>query len=464
MRRAFVVYLFVVLFLALFGGFAWLTRFPEAEILRRAQAWPWIGPAATAFRDAYLPRDRRAEIETEDSETEMLERIVSERPPAATETISVPRIVRPPIWALAGMELKAEPSADAATLHRFEGLSRAGKIERRGDWYRVDYNGRVGWVLLEGYDENAEVPYGETPEPPRPLPGRAPDSEALADARRYLRGRERALALGPYTLYTDCRDDGLIAHLDRVAGGLEATYVERYGRTPAGDAAEAVVLFESDIAYRLVQRRSGRLVGLDSAGHVAGGLVVLYSGGRSRAAVAGTVIHELVHLLNRRAIGPHLPPWLDEGIADDLALSRVAADGRIDPDELGGEHHSQDGGWRIEGGHASLLNLRDAAISGELPALRDLIRADWESFVEPPKSRLHYAAAAFWIRFLVAGEGGRHAAGFRAFLDAVAEGEPPDAKTLGKHLDADWRALDTAFRVWLQERAAGVAPRSKPAA
>lgn len=451
MRRTFAVYLLVFLGLALFGGFAWLTHNPDAEVLRRAESWPYVGPVALWFREAYRqPADRSGSAGKKSEEAPVRER------PAAEPSTSVPRSYRQQVWVLGGMELKAAPSLDAAAVYTFDNPVRAGKIERRGDWYHVDYNGRTGWLLLEGYDENAEVPYGEEPEPPRPLPARAPDEESLAAARRYLRGKERALALGSYALYTDSSDDRLIAHLNTIAGQLEALYAERYGLRPIGDAAEAVVMFQSDIAYRLVQRSTELLTGLNAAGHNAEGVAVLYVGRRPRSDVASTVIHELVHFLNRRAIGPQLPPWLGEGLADDLALSRIDAEGRVHPGELGGARQQRGGQWRVEGALASLQRLRDAARAGELPAILDFINADWESFVRTPKIQLHYAAAAFWVRFLIEGEGSRHAAGFRAFLAAVAAGEPPSAETLAEHLDEEWGTLDVRFRAWIEEQAVAV--------
>ncbi len=455
MHRTVVAYLLVFFLLALFGGVAWLTRFPEAEVLRRAESWPWVGPAAARFRAVYGQRDRPAAPATEAEEIWIRADGAADAADAAdrAQPIAVPRTYRRQVWALGGMELKAEPSANAATLYTFENLSRAGKIEQRGDWYRVDYHGRVGWVLLEGYDEHAEIPYGEAPEPPRPLPARAPDEESLAAARKYLGEKERVLSLGPHALYTDCRDDALISYLDSVAGRLEAVYAGRYGRQPVGTAAEAVVLFQSDIAYRLVQQHTEHLAGLNSSGHNAHGLAVLYAGGRSRAAVAATLIHELVHSLNRRALGPQLPPWLDEGIADDLALSEVDSGGRIDPGKLGGGRRQQGDRWLVEGGQASLLKLREAALAGRLPPAPELIGTDWESFVRAPDIQLNYAAAAFWVRFLIDGDGGRHAAGFRAFLAAVAGGEPPDAETLQAAFGEEWSVLDAHFRAWIEDGA-----------
>ncbi len=452
MRRPYVVYLVVLSLLALFGGFTWLTYHPNAEILRRAEGWPWVGPMVSGFRQAY--RQPESGLHDVDPETEEV-RIQEGDPEAESEPIQR-RVFRQHVWVLGGMDLRARPAVDAAATYRFDTLARAGKIERRGDWYKVDYNGRIGWVLLEGYDEDAEVPYGETPEPPRPVAARPPDEERLAAARGYLRGRERAVPLGAHTLYTDDDNDSLLAHLDKVAGQLEALYGSRYGVVPIGTAAEAVVLYQSDIAYRLVQQRTERLAGLNAAGHNSKGVAVLYSGGRSRSDVTATVVHELTHFLNRRAVGPQLPPWLDEGLADDLALLRIDEEGRIHPGELSGRRRQQGKRHQFQGGLASLWRLREAARRGDLPRLPELISTDWEGFVHSPKIQLHYAAAAFWVRYLVEGEDGRHAAGFRAFLAAVAAGEPPAVETLQAKLGEPWSKLDAGFRSWIEKHAANL--------
>ena len=53
----------------------------------------------------------------------------------------------------------------------------------------------------------------------------------LALARGRLAEPETGGRLGPYLVYTDVRDSGRLAFLDRVAGSLEAVYRARYGVT-----------------------------------------------------------------------------------------------------------------------------------------------------------------------------------------------------------------------------------------
>lgn len=440
MRRSSWAFLPVVLVLLLFGSFGWLTNHPDAEILAQAESWPLVGPLASHFRAAYRGP----------------ERTLPEPEPMEDLDVVVTRQVtyEQNVWVLKGLELKARPEASAATIHRFEQISTAGKIERRGDWYHVDFHGLTGWVYLENYDEAAEVPYGVDSDPPLPLPARDPDPDRLEAARKYLRGREREIYLSSYTLYTDSQDDDLLAHLDAVVESLDEVYTARYGHRPRGEAAEAIVLYQSDIAYRLLQRQNKKLAGLASAGHNSHGVAVLYVGGRSRAAVAETLVHELVHFLNRRAVGPHLPAWLDEGLADDLAQAKVDEAGRLVPHELGGERKQQGKEIRFTGGLASVWALRDAARNGSLPALTTLIGTEWESFVESPGVQLNYATAAFWVRFLLDADGARHSAAFREFLGEVASGGPPSEEALSQKLGEDWGALEARFEAWVEQQAA----------
>lgn len=449
--RSYGAYLSVFALLAIFGGFTWLTRNPDAEILERAEEWRYAGPWVSRFRAVYGGA-AYGRAEYEPSVTPGVDGTTAEDAADAVPSPPPPVFDRH-VWVLPGMELKARASADAATVYAFEKLARVGKYEKRGDWYRVYHLGWEGWVLLEGYDETAEIPYGEAPEPARPIAAREPEAEWLEAARQYLRGQERVFLLGDYTLFTDVPDDELIAYLGAAADQLDAVYAERYGREPLGLPAEGVVLYQSDIAYRLLQQRSERIAGLAAAGHNAKGLAVLYSGGRTREEVASTVVHELVHFINRRAIGPQLPPWLDEGIADNLAHSRIDEAGRIYPSELGGHRLKRGEERRFEGAYSSLFQLRQAMTDGSLPALPELMSTDWDDFVRTPSAQLHYAAASFWIRYLLDAEGGRHAAAFQAFLDAVAEGEPPTTDALGRHLGEDWSVLNARFRAWIEHLA-----------
>jgi hypothetical protein len=252
--------------------------------------------------------------------------------------------------------------------------------------------------------------------------------------------------VGPYPLYTDSPDAGVLLLLDRAAGGLEDAYRERYGLSPIGQPAEAVVLFSSRAGYdRLLEEAGGPRAG---SGHVLGGVVALWREGRELEEVRSTLIHELVHLLNRRAIGPALPPWLDEGLAVDLAQSDIGPGGRLVPGTLAELTRRTPVYVERFGGAASLEHLRQAAARGELPSLAALTAGhDGFAGIDPP--HLAYSEAGFLVRYLLAGE---HAAPFRGFLAAVAEGGDPGGDGLLRALGSDWAGLEEGFRRWLESQ------------
>jgi len=444
MKRDLLPLTLIVLLLAGLGGFAWLTHNPEAEIVERAQEWPLVGPLARAFRERYPPpTPAPSEIEGEPA---------GGAEPMSAESAERPRRERPSgilgeVWVLEGTDLKTEPSPEAETLETLTAIANVAYLERRGDWFHVWRYDFEGWVHLEDHDE-ARPPLGEDPEPPRPLEPREPDAEKLAAAREILGEAEREMRLGPYRLYTDTRDDDLLAFLHPLAASLDQVYFRRYGRVPLGTPREAVVLFDGRGGYRLLQLRSEKIAGLEASGHNSHGVAAFYAGGRPHSEVASTLIHELAHLVNRRALGPALPPWLDEGIADDLALSKIEG-GKLLPPLLGGHRLARDGRVVWTGGMGSLLRVQEVARGEKLPRLRQLMGLDWEGFVGSPRSRLYYSESALWVRFLLQGEGGRHAEAFRAYLDAVAAGEPVEPEALRSRLERTWEALDLAFVQWL---------------
>ncbi|MCP4660359.1 MAG: hypothetical protein GY856_33580 [bacterium] len=447
MRRDAVTVLLLVVFLVFFGGFAWLTRHPDAEILRRAEDWPVVGPWASQFREAYRPR--KHPICPPPGEPR--ERRIPE--PREIEAHPPPSTAYETIWVLPGMRLREEPSETSPTILQFAKIANVPKLEQRGDWYRVWRKGKGGWVHLEDYDPKRDPPFGSEPDPPGPLLPREPDEETLTAARKLLGDGDRVLRLGPYALYTDSRDDQFLSDLDRVAARLDEVYAERYQRRPLGTPRAAVVLYQAEDAYRRFQARSDRIRGLPAAGHKTSGLAVLFIGRSSRQAVRSTFIHELVHLINRRALGPALPSWLDEGLADDLAHSKIDESGRIRPDLLAGERREEPGWVTFDGGLASLSNVNASRRDGTLMPVQDLMSLEWEEFVRPDRSRRHYAASALWVRFLLEAEGGRYAVGFRDFLDSVANGHPPTGERLRQKLERDWSLLNGSYRGWIAFKA-----------
>jgi Bacterial SH3 domain len=453
MRRNILPVFSLICILGVMAFAAWLTWNPDAELVRRAEEWPLVGPWATRFRERYLPPLPPPQASA--AESWEIRRL---GPPDAAAGEDRRQDGRPRdrriesadvVWVLPGAALRREPSATAELIEEFDAVATVGKIERRGDWFHVRHSGSQGWVYLEGYDERGGPPYGETPEPPQALPPRPPDAATLALARELLGEREHVRRFGPYTAYTDFEDAELFAHLDGLAAQIEDLYRDRYGLAPLGTPAAAVVLYRSELAYRVLEKRSPVLADLHSAGHASRGIAVLYAGHSGRGEIGTTLTHELVHFLNRRALGPALPPWIDEGLADGLATARVGADGRIEPRALGGERREADGRMRIDGALATLYRLRGAIADGSLPPLLELTRLDWDAFVRSGRRQLYYGTSAFWIRYLLDGGDPALGDGLRRFLAGVAAGEPATPEALRDLLGRDWTALDAGFRQWL---------------
>ena len=336
-----------------------------------------------------------------------------------------------------------------------DAFTRALQLESVGDWHRVSLDGHQGWLLRPPAPPGAP-PLPPTVEPPRPLPGRPPDPERLAAVGRLLGVSAPTGSLGPYPLYTDDADSELVWFLDRVAAGVEPAYRRRYGSPPLGAAAEVVALFRSEERYRAFQALDGQLHDLPAAGHAGYGLIALYSGARRRDEVAETLVHEIAHLLNRRSLGPALPPWIDEGIAVDLAASAIGPAGEIDPDRLGGAIERSETRIDYYGAQAAVRRLAGALAEDSLLPLPKLFALDWEAFVRTDRLELHYAAAGLFWRYLLDGEDGALAPRARAFLAAVAQGGPVDPYALQAGLGSTWADLEDGFAAWVTAHAEGV--------
>lgn len=447
-RREAFAWALVAALVALAGGVAWVTRHPESPLLEQAEQWPGVGPALAALRRQYLSQPPAPPEETVRDRTLILP--APPPVPAVEETAQEEVVVsgRPAeaLWVAPGDRVLARPAEAArvvATVDRYRPLAR---YERRGDWHRVRWQGRDGWVLRP-VPAAGEPPFPATPEPPRPLPGRAPDPARLAAAVRLLGEPAAALSepprhLGAYRLLTDLDDPALLARLGRLAGDVERLYPLRYGVTPVGPPAETVLLFAREPTYREFQALDARLASLPATGHTGDGLVALFAGGRRPDEVAATLVHELTHLLNRRSLGPALPPWLDEGLAVDLALSAIGADGSLHPERVGGAALLQPPRITYFGGRASARHLESAlAVEAGLPPLGELFALDWEPFVRSERLEIHYAAAGFFWRTLLDGSSRERTASARDFLRSVAAGGPADAETLRARLGTSWDTL-----------------------
>ncbi|MEM9554121.1 MAG: hypothetical protein AAGC60_07670 [Acidobacteriota bacterium] len=461
--------------LAGLGGFAWLTRHPEAPIIDRAAEWPGVGPVAEAFRDTYRgPPPLEPVAPARESESEVFEQVPWRPPPPPWD----PRRAGEPrwVWVRDGAVLRAGAAETARSLHVVEGFYKLPRLERSGDWFRVWRGGREAWVHLPGYraDGSGGPPFGDAPAPPGPLPGRTPDPRRLDATLAALDPAHRRQGrVGPYELHTDLPTDSaseaLIAWLSTIADQVESAYAARYRVTPIDRPRGAVVLFGSRARYLLARDAVADTAGLPSSGHAASGMVVLHVV-EERGETASTLVHEIVHLLTRRALGPALPPWLGEGLAEELASAAIDLDGTLQPGRLGGRRLELPTRFIYTGAKGSLWSLRQR-LEREPSLPRRVLALEREAFLAgDPRPR--YDLAAAWIAFLLEADGGRRAPVLYAFLEAVAAGEDPSIDALVDSLrlagatdgvDQDWSALEAALRRYVTLRTVAFgAPSAAP--
>jgi hypothetical protein len=287
-----------------------------------------------------------------------------------------------------------------------------------------------------------------------------------------LAGDSEGGSLGPWRLRTDVDPHGredLLRFLDRVAAQVPGLYRERYGAGPAASVGtETVVLFARESDYRAFAEGDVALVGLHEGGFAGFGLVALYAEGHDRGDLAALLIHELAHLENARRLGPDTPPWLEEGLATELAYSRIGPGGELDPAALGGEERvrgeerrldAASGSGRVytmevttRGGRAAFDRVLSALRGDRLLPLERLTALDWREMSDPGVRDLAYAQSGFFLRFLLdpgfEPERGRPEA-FRRYLESIAAGGPADPVALLDALDEDWASVEASFHRWL---------------
>ena len=429
------------------AGLAWLTRNPDSKIVEKAQDWPVVGPLASRFRQAYLPPPAPPPAERSGLEEAAAEVVAIELDPEDVEAL-------PFVWVRAETELYEGPDKQSPVLWRESSIRNLSVLEQRGDWYRVRVP-RPGdrtlqaWVILENYQEPTLEALRQ-PDPVLPLPSTPPHAERISAARQLMENRGRRADCGLYPLFAEVLDEAFAELCPRVTRSLEEAYRQRYGVEPVSPPAEVIFLFRHASVYK-VFRDQEQVPFESNLAHAspAAGYVALYQGDRSTGEILGTLVHELTHLLNRRALGPALPAWLSEGIADDLADSRMSENGSLQPGRLGGESRIE--GLRVtrKGAVAAAIDLQEALRADDLPPLETLVEMDRQQFHDPERVQLHYALSSFWVRYLLSGFDPELKMGFQSFLRDIGSGEPLTGELLLENLGSDWQGLESGFRTWM---------------
>lgn len=364
----------------------------------------------------------------------------------SAETLSLP----------AGAKLREAPDLRAPEIATLDAPTDLPLLERQGAWVRVRFGARRAWVLAPGQS----VP------PPSPCPPSAA-ADDLAAARRALGpARAREGKLGPFSLLTDLPPGQLVDRLALIASGLPGAYRDRYGLDPGPSATAAtVVLFSREADFLDYSRAFPDIAGLEPEGIAGNGLAAISLENRRDAEAEALLVHELTHLLNRCALsrGDALPPWLDEGLAEDLAFSPISSKGELRLGALAGRTIATDavgenvldgGGGRqvitVSGPKAHLLSLLEHWDAPERVELSDLMEQSVTEFSDPAQRGLHYTLAAFLVRYLLAGDGGRYRDPFQAFLAGIAAGKEASADELFRALVTGEQALEQDLHRWLR--------------
>ncbi len=423
----------LILLLAALAAVALATQFPDAELIRRATGWPVLGPWVERFRALYVPAEGEA-AEGEAASTGATSTGVAASAGAAPEVDFVIEYVEPEytalpkLWLEPETELHAEPSTSSAVTARVHALSNFGWIERRGDWFLVR-RGEAGGVVVEGWVRVEDLDAAR----PQLAPGIEPATPlaAVELAARHRRSADTIMTspregrCGAYRLLSDVESGTLGTFCAGVVSRLDAAYEETFGRPPLGVAAETILVFRDKPDFRVFAATGSRWrVEASGRASAADGYAALAWDESEAEARSATLIHELTHLVNRRALGPALPAWLAEGLADTLAE-------------------------RLVGGKAEAARWRvgmDLA-AGELPPIAELLGLSSREFYEGGGFS-NYARAHLWVEFLsshaVLGER------FESFLDAVAEGDAGTAETLESHLARPLGAVEEEWRAWVR--------------
>jgi hypothetical protein len=503
MRRI-VPYIVLLGAVGLLAGFAWFTQHPDTPWMEKAQEWALVGRLAAALRQAYLgpaasgapeaaqgegapagettarrPRRRPAPPpEPPRAVEEPIHLPASARPaaretpssrdapsgeggtggpvPAPEATAKPPPRPRPPtrrsppiqylaeewVWFLPGQRIRSAAAAEAPEQALLEALAWLPVLRRSGVWAEVVYRGEKGWI-----DTSWQPPHRRRGAKRGLLrhryePVQGSDPWRLEKARKVLGIDRPAVKVGAYDLYTDVEDETLLDFLDSAAVAAEEAYFARYARLPSGDPLRSAILFARERDYRRFSE-SANLASDVHVGYAGRGILTFYAEGQPRQELARTLVHEIGHLLNDRAVAWQLPPWLEEGMATDLGSVWVEGSRLVESPLGSGARWSLE----IQAPEGRFLILGEALENGRLPPLGVLLTLDRETFYQADVISYAYAHSFAFIRYLLDGEQGRHAEAFRGFLKRIASGRGAD---LLKLLETDLDELDRGFRTWLE--------------
>jgi hypothetical protein len=367
----------------------------------------------------------------------------------------------PTVSVRAGTPLRSRPEPTAEALVRIPTAAELPILQRSGDWVRTHYGDWTGWVAPDGEATAARPNLAVLGLSPLVLDTSVPQRAArVASARSFL-GPENptATTLGPWPLYSDVADSELLGRLRRLAEHLPALYAERFGLEPSLEEPPAVVLFAREADYRRFTEELTDVGELHAGGHADDAMAALFAEGRAED-VAAVAVHELTHLLNRRRFARPPLTWLEEGLADDLGLSRLGEDGGIELGSLGGEATMVTERYpfrpvvlkTVHTGGQSVRLLVDRLWAERRPGLdrmAALLDMNWTDFVGADQGMWHYGESLLFVRYLLDHAPAARRDAFHRFLRAAADGAPSGGSALAAELGTSPQALQDDFERWL---------------
>jgi hypothetical protein len=361
--------------------------------------------------------------------------------------------VEPMVRVLAGTALRSRPDPQAEALAIFEADAEVPILERRGRWIRTHHQDATGW-LAPGGEPTVEEFQLEALEAGYLVVDTSPaERAARIESARSLLGQENGKFrnLGGWPLYTDVEDDDELTRLDRVARQVREIYEGRFGLRPGDDPSRAVVLYRNEDSYRRFTREFTNIGELHGDGHADDAMAALYLDTTDEIDVAAILVHELTHLVNRDVFRRPVKTWVEEGLANDLGLSRIDARGNIAPGTLGvrNTRSTTSGGQFVWS--ELLRDWREDRT--KLNPVTDLLDFAWAEFVNDRYRRSNYAQSTFLIRYLLDEGTAQSRRGFQDFLAGASRGGPSGTDALTSALGTSAAELRSEYERWLSRRA-----------
>ncbi len=192
------------------------------------------------------------------------------------------------------------------------------------DWVEVVYRDRKLWLQAPEFT-GGDPPLGSAVAPLLPMAAVPINPVRLDLARQAFTGEPVSSTSGPYSIVGDTpRVRSLAALCDRRMADSDMEFEALTGLVPRGSGRETLLVFNRRDDYRTFLAGAPRvsdhpgMTDPDGYSLPAEGFAATFLEDRSDAEVCAILVHEVAHLISRRALGPALPPWLAEGLATRL--------------------------------------------------------------------------------------------------------------------------------------------------